>query len=97
MPKSKSGTSTRFRLLELSFEYPIAASPLQVWEVMTERATDWWRKAEFFSRPDAVACHLNNLSMLTGRPFTWDPVTEQSDSDEVNALLTPKMRAPWTL
>lgn len=45
----------------------------------------------------AVACHLNNLSMLTGKPFTWDPVTEQSDSDEVNALLTPKMRAPWTL
>jgi predicted dehydrogenase len=45
----------------------------------------------------AVACHLNNLSMLTGKPFTWDPETEKSDSDEVNALLTPKMRAPWTL
>lgn len=45
----------------------------------------------------ASICHLNNIAMITGKPFKWDPVKETSDQDEVNALLAPKMRAPWHL
>jgi predicted dehydrogenase len=43
-------------------------------------------------------CHLNNIAMLLGRKLKWDPVKEQVlGDDEANALLTPKMRAPWRL
>lgn len=45
----------------------------------------------------ATICHLNNIAMLIGKPFSWDPVQEIADNDEANALLTPTMRAPWTL
>lgn len=45
----------------------------------------------------ATACHLNNLAIRFGRGFDWDPVAERSSDDEVNAALTPPMRAPWTL
>ncbi|QDU89578.1 Inositol 2-dehydrogenase [Pirellulimonas nuda] len=45
----------------------------------------------------ASACHLINLAMVTGKPFAWDPATELSDSDAVNALLSPSMRSPWRL
>ena len=45
----------------------------------------------------ATICHLNNLAMRLGRSFNWDPETERADDDEVNALLTPNMRAPWSL
>lgn len=45
----------------------------------------------------ATACHLNNLAMRIGRPFDWDPVAEKSTDADVNAMLTPKMRAPWSL
>ncbi|MEX0937269.1 MAG: Gfo/Idh/MocA family oxidoreductase [Pirellulales bacterium] len=43
-------------------------------------------------------CHLNNIAMLTGRKFRWDPASEHiQDDDEASALLTPKMRSPWSL
>jgi len=43
-------------------------------------------------------CHLNNIVMKVGRPITWDPETETIENDdEATALLTPKMREPWTL
>ena len=43
-------------------------------------------------------CHLNNIAMLTGRKLKWDPKTEQFHNDEgANALLKPKMRAPWAI
>ncbi|MEQ8208380.1 MAG: Gfo/Idh/MocA family oxidoreductase [Lacipirellulaceae bacterium] len=45
----------------------------------------------------ATICHLNNLALRLGRSFNWDPTTEQSDDQEVNALLTPSMREPWSL
>jgi predicted dehydrogenase len=46
----------------------------------------------------ASICHLNNIAMLVGRKLKWDPVKEQfADDSEANALVTPRMRAPWTL
>ncbi len=46
----------------------------------------------------ASICHLNNLSIRLGRPLKWDPVAEQIIGDnEANALLTPKMRQPWSV
>ncbi len=46
----------------------------------------------------ASLCHLNNLAMRLGRPLRWDPAREQVlDDAEANALLTPQMRAPWSL
>ncbi len=46
----------------------------------------------------ATICHLNNIAMLLGgKRFRWDPGIEKSDSDQVNALLSPRMRSPWHL
>jgi predicted dehydrogenase len=45
----------------------------------------------------ASACHLNNIAMRLGKPFDWDPVAERSNEPEVNAMLAPSMRAPWSL
>lgn len=46
----------------------------------------------------ASICHLNNIAMITGRKIHWDPVEENCGGDgAANALLNPKMRAPWTL
>jgi len=46
----------------------------------------------------ASVCHLNNLSMLLGRTLHWDPQAERFiDDDEANRLITPTMRAPWSL
>jgi predicted dehydrogenase len=45
----------------------------------------------------ASICHLNNIAMILGKSFKFDPQTEKSDSEEVNKLLAPPMRAPWTL
>ncbi len=45
----------------------------------------------------ASVCHLNNIAMRVGKPFDWDPATERSPLAEVNALITPEMRAPWSL
>lgn len=45
----------------------------------------------------ATICHLNNLAMYTGKSFAWDPEKEQADEAEVNELLTPQMREPWSL
>lgn len=45
----------------------------------------------------ATACHLNNIAMRLGKSFAWDPVAEQSTDADVNRLLMPTMRAPWTL
>jgi predicted dehydrogenase len=57
---------------------------------------------EPFSPPEvghrtATLCHLNNIAMLVGQPLKWDPVAERFDNDQANALVTPKMREPWTL
>ncbi|MEX1039976.1 MAG: Gfo/Idh/MocA family oxidoreductase [Pirellulaceae bacterium] len=46
----------------------------------------------------ASVCHLNNIAMRLGRPLKWDPAGEKFiDDDEANKLVTPEMRAPWTL
>lgn len=45
----------------------------------------------------ATVCHLNNLAMRLGRGFDWDPQAERSSDPEVNSLLTPDMREPWSL
>jgi predicted dehydrogenase len=46
----------------------------------------------------ASVCHLNNIALLLGRKLRWDPAKEQFiDDSEANALVTPKMRAPWSL
>jgi predicted dehydrogenase len=45
----------------------------------------------------ASICHLNNIAMILGKSFKFDPQTEKSDNEEVNKLLAPPMRAPWTL
>ncbi len=46
----------------------------------------------------AVMCHLNNIAMKLGRPLKWNQEKEQFvGDDEANSLITPKMRAPWTL
>jgi hypothetical protein len=46
----------------------------------------------------ATICHLNNISMRLGRKLMWNPATEQIVGDEeANRLLTPVMRAPWSL
>jgi len=46
----------------------------------------------------ATICHLNNIAMKVGRPITWDPKTETiKDDPEATALLTPKMREPWSI
>lgn len=46
----------------------------------------------------ATICHLNNLAIQLGRSLKWDPAAEQVvGDDEANGLLTPKMRAPWSL
>jgi predicted dehydrogenase len=43
-------------------------------------------------------CHLNNIAMITGRKIKFDPAKCQIEGDdEANKLLTPVMRAPWTL
>ena len=42
--------------------------------------------------------HLANVSIRTGRPLRWDPVTEQVAGDaEANRLVDVPMRAPWRL
>jgi len=46
----------------------------------------------------ATICHLNNIAMRLGRKLMWNPATEQIVGDEeANRLLTPVMRAPWSL
>jgi hypothetical protein len=38
------------------------------------------------------------ISMRLGRPLIWDPLKERFVNDaEANRLMTPKMRAPWSL
>jgi predicted dehydrogenase len=45
----------------------------------------------------ASICHLNNIAMLIGKKFQWDPSREQATEAEANKLLTPLMRPPWRL
>jgi hypothetical protein len=46
----------------------------------------------------ATICHLNNIAMRLGRKLMWNPTTEQIVGDEeANRLLTPVMRARWSL
>ena len=42
--------------------------------------------------------HLANVAFRTGRPFRFDPDTEQIvGDDEANRLINQPMRAPWRL
>jgi predicted dehydrogenase len=46
----------------------------------------------------ATICHLNNIAMALGRKLKWDPEKELFvGDDEANKLITPQMRAPWSL
>ena len=45
-----------------------------------------------------TACLLNMMSMRLKRKLTWDPAKERFvGDDEANRLLSPVLRAPWTL
>jgi len=45
-----------------------------------------------------TACLLNMMSMRLKRKLTWDPAAERFvNDDEANRLMTPVMRAPWSL
>lgn len=44
----------------------------------------------------AIACHLANISLKTGRKIVWDSAKEQIIGDaEANAMLVRPYRAPW--
>jgi myo-inositol 2-dehydrogenase / D-chiro-inositol 1-dehydrogenase len=44
------------------------------------------------------ACHLANMTLLTGRKLTYDPVAGNFGGDaEANALMSRKQRAPYTI
>jgi predicted dehydrogenase len=44
----------------------------------------------------AAACHLANISLLTGRRIQWDPVGEEIRGDpEASRMLQRPYRAPW--
>ena len=45
--------------VELKLEYAIKASPARVWQIMTTRTNEWWKRANFFLRPDAVAFRID--------------------------------------
>jgi predicted dehydrogenase len=46
----------------------------------------------------ATVCHLGNISIRTGRKFTWDPVKETIvDDKDAAAMLSRPYRAPWKL
>ncbi len=64
---------------------------------MTMRGRSNFATAEVGHHTAAI-CHLNNIAMTVGRKLKFDPKTEKFDGDEeANALLAPKMRAPWNL
>jgi predicted dehydrogenase len=45
-----------------------------------------------------TACLVNMMAMRLKRRLTWDPSAERFvGDDEANRLMTPVMRAPWTL
>ncbi len=59
--------------------------------------TEPFAPAEVGHRTVSV-CHLVNHAMLTGLTLKWDPVAEKiTNRPEANALLSRKMRPPWTL
>jgi predicted dehydrogenase len=44
----------------------------------------------------ATACHLANISLLTGRKIRWDPEKEEIRGDpEASGMLQRPYRAPW--
>ncbi len=46
----------------------------------------------------ATACHLMNIALRLGRKVRWNPETERFiDDPEANAMISRKMRAPWSL
>ena len=45
-----------------------------------------------------TACLVNMMAMHLKRKLAWDPASETfKDDDEANRLMTPTMRAPWSL
>ncbi len=48
-------------------------------------------------RSDTI-CHLDDITIRTGRKLRWDPKAEQFANDEAaNRLLTRPLRSPWRL
>ena len=45
----------------------------------------------------ASLCILGSIAQLLKRKFTWDPVAQRSNDEDVNRRLRRDMRAPWTL
>jgi len=46
----------------------------------------------------ATICHLLNIAFETGKPFKWDPDTEQiTDDSHANRRLVQPMRSPWQI
>jgi uncharacterized protein YndB with AHSA1/START domain len=56
-PPSTAGEVVR--AVELKLEYTIQAPPARVWQIMTRRTNEWWKRANFYLRPDAVAFHID--------------------------------------
>ena len=46
------------RVVELKLEYTINASPARVWQIMTQRIDDWWKRANFYIRPESAVFHI---------------------------------------
>jgi predicted dehydrogenase len=42
-------------------------------------------------------CHIGVIATRLGKKFKWDPVKEESDNKDANAMLSREMRKPWKL
>jgi hypothetical protein len=45
----------------------------------------------------ASLCILGNMAQILRRKFSWDPVAQRSNDEEVNRMLRRAMREPWQL
>jgi uncharacterized protein YndB with AHSA1/START domain len=75
--------ATTLESLRLGFEYELPAAAEVVWETMTARMSDWWRRAAFFCRPDSLAMHIEPFAggriweeYANGGSILWWTITE---------------------
>ncbi len=55
---SSEPAESNLKTLELELEYPIAATPQRVWQIMTRQSSRWWKEAGFYSRPNSTRFHI---------------------------------------